>query len=142
MTTLSIIIVLSSRINLSSYLDVEPKIVHTPVELRYPSSETWGLQMTIISARIIRTLVFTGLLCLSFLATSCSHLEKIVDDLFSDRQQFQKTTREKEFLCRRLPKILNRTFRINDRNQIWDKTSGELGLSKSVVSQAIFFYWS
>ena len=46
--------------------------------------------MTIISARIIRALVLTGLLCLSFLATSCSHLEKIVDDLFSDRQQLQE----------------------------------------------------
>ena len=90
MTTLSIIIVLSSEINLSSDLDAEPKIVHTPVELRYPSSETWGLQMTIISAGIIRALVLTGLLCLSLLATSCSHLERIVDDLFSNRLQLQE----------------------------------------------------
>jgi len=85
MRRLFIIIVLSTRINLSSDLDAEPEIVHTPVGLRYPSSETWGLQMTMIPARIIRALVLTGLLCLSSLVTSCAHLEKIADDLFSNR---------------------------------------------------------
>jgi hypothetical protein len=46
--------------------------------------------MSNISARIIRALFLAGFLSLSFLVTSCSHLEKIADDLFSDKQFFQE----------------------------------------------------
>ncbi len=46
--------------------------------------------MTNISVKMIRALFLAGLLSLSFLMNSCSHLEKIVDDLFSDKQFFQE----------------------------------------------------
>jgi hypothetical protein len=46
--------------------------------------------MSDISTRIIRALLLAGLLSLSFLVTSCSHLEKIADDLFSNRPFFQE----------------------------------------------------
>lgn len=46
--------------------------------------------MSNISARIIRALFLTGLLSFSFLLTSCSHLQKIADDLFSDRPFFHE----------------------------------------------------
>ena len=46
--------------------------------------------MSNISTKIIRALFLAGLLSLSFLVTSCSHLEKIADDLFSNRPLFQE----------------------------------------------------
>jgi len=46
--------------------------------------------MSNISAKIIRALFLAGLLSLSFLMNSCAHLEKIADDLFSDRPFFQE----------------------------------------------------
>ena len=46
--------------------------------------------MSNVSTRIFRALLLAGLLSLCFLVTSCAHLEKIADDLFSNRPFFQE----------------------------------------------------
>jgi hypothetical protein len=46
--------------------------------------------MSNVSARIIRALFLAGLLSLSFMLSSCAHLEKLADDLFSDRPLLQE----------------------------------------------------
>jgi hypothetical protein len=44
--------------------------------------------MAVISAKRVRAVTLAGILCLNLLASSCSHLERIADDLFSDRPRF------------------------------------------------------
>ena len=48
--------------------------------------------MTVISAKRVRVVTLAGIFCLNSLITSCSHLERIADDLFSNRSQFQDYT--------------------------------------------------
>ena len=45
--------------------------------------------MAVISAKTVRVVTLAGILCLNPLITSCSHLERIADDLFSNRSQFE-----------------------------------------------------
>ena len=45
--------------------------------------------MAVISAKTVRMVTLGGILCLNLLITSCSHLERIADDLFSNRSQFE-----------------------------------------------------
>lgn len=48
--------------------------------------------MAVISAKRVRVVILVGIFCLNFLITSCSHLERIADDLFSNRSQLQDYT--------------------------------------------------